>query len=193
LDGPSESLDYFPIGVWLQAPANARYYKNLGINLYVGLYKGPTEAQLLAMEKVGMPVICAQNDLALHKLNRKIIVGWLQQDEPDNAQAAVGRKGYGPPVTPEAVQTSYDKMREADPDRPVYLNLGQGVAWDGWIGRGTRTNKPEDYLQYVKGGDILSFDIYPATIANREIAGKLWIVPYGVDRLRESSEDKKFV
>ena len=23
------------------------------------------------------------------------------------------------------------------------LNLGQGVAWDGWYGRGTRTNHPE--------------------------------------------------
>ena len=25
------------------------------------------------------------------------------------------------------------------------LNLGQGVAWDGWYGRGVRTNHPEDY------------------------------------------------
>ena len=89
-----------------------------------------------------------------------------------------------PPITPEAIIKRYGEMREADPDRPVVLNLGQGVAWDGWYGRGTRTNHPEDYPEYVRGCDIASFDIYPACHGNEAVAGKLWYVPYGVERLR---------
>ena len=41
------------------------------------------------------------------------------------------------------------------------LNLGQGVAWDGCYGRGVRTNHPEDYPEYIRGCDLVSFDIYP--------------------------------
>ena len=73
------------------------------------------------------------------------------------------------------------------------LNLGQGVAWDGWYGRGVRTNHPEDYPEYLKGCDIASFDIYPASHEKKEIAGNLWYVPQGVDRLRRWSEGKKDV
>jgi len=29
----------------------------------------------------------------------------------------------------------------------VLLNLGQRVAYDQWIGRGARTNHPEDYVE----------------------------------------------
>ena len=82
-------------------------------------------------------------------------------------------------------------MRRADPDRPVLLNLGQGVAWDGWPGRGVRTNHPEDYPEYLKGCDIASFDIDPASHEREEVAGKLWYVPLGVDRLRRWAGGRK--
>ncbi len=36
----------FPIAVWLQDPANAAKYKSAGINVYVGLWQGPTEEQI---------------------------------------------------------------------------------------------------------------------------------------------------
>ncbi len=75
------------------------------------------------------------------------------------------------------------KLKAADPTRPVMLNLGQGVAWDGWYGRGERSHHPEDYPLYIKGSDIVSFDIYPAVHENAEVRGKLWFVANGVDRL----------
>jgi hypothetical protein len=76
-------------------------------------------------------------------------------------------------------------MRAADPTRPILLNLGQGVAWDNWIGRGVRRNHPEDYPEYIKGCDIVSFDIYPVAHDAPEIAGKLEFVARGVERLGE--------
>jgi hypothetical protein len=73
------------------------------------------------------------------------------------------------------------------------LNLGQGVAWDGWYGRGVRNNHPEDYPHYIEGSDIVSFDIYPAVHERAEVAGKLWYVAQGVERLVRWSGGKKVV
>jgi len=87
----------------------------------------------------------------------------------------------------------YQRIRDRDPSRPVMLNLGQGVAWDGWYGRGSRSNHPEDYPRYLPGCDIVSFDIYPAVHDHKDVAGKLWLVAEGVQRLVQSSGGKRTV
>jgi hypothetical protein len=140
-----------------------------------------------------MRVICAQNAVGLAHRDDPTIVGWMHGDEPDNAQSLGRGKGYGPPILPAKIVEDYKRLRKADPSRPILLNLGQGVAWDKWIGRGTRTNHPEDYPEYVKGCDIASFDIYPACHEHRDVAGKLWLVADGVSRLRKWSDDRKLV
>ena len=190
---PGKDPSFFPIAVWLQDPRNAPKYQKLGINLYVALWNGPTEEQIAQLKRCGMRVICEQNDFAVRHLDEGTIVGWMHGDEPDNAQSLAKGKGYGPPIPPEKIIRDYRKIQAADPTRPVMLNLGQGVAWDGWYGRGVRTNHPEDYAEYVRGGDIVSFDIYPAIHENRTIAGKLWYVPYGVKRLRGWAGDDRIV
>jgi hypothetical protein len=190
--GLSSDPSFFPIAVWLQDPKNAARFQAAGINLYVGLWKGPTEQQLAALETAKMPVICDQNEVGL-AYQGKAIVAWMHGDEPDNAQSLGEGQGWGPPILPERIKADYERLRAADPTRPVMLNLGQGVAWDGWYGRGVRTNHPEDYAQYIEGCDIASFDIYPAVHDRPEIAGNLWYVPHGVDRLREWTGDRKIV
>jgi hypothetical protein len=178
---------FFPIAVWLQSPSNASRYREIGINLYVGLWQGPTEEQITALEKAGMPVVCSLNDWARKNLHRRIVLGWMHEDEPDNAQP-LPEGGYGPPIPPERIQEDFKRIRQIDPSRPVFLNLGQGVAWDDWIGRGVRTRHPEDYPHYVKGTDIASFDIYPVT-ADPPVKGNLSFVGSGTRRLREWSKD----
>lgn len=182
---PLDQPGFFPICVWLQSPRNAEAYKKAGINTYVGLWRGPNEEQLAELEKAGIYVICHQNATGLKWKDKPTILAWMHDDEPDNAQARPGGKGYGPPVLPSVVQEGYAKIKEKDPSRPVFLNLGQGVAYDNYIGRGVRRNKPEDYPEYVKGADIVSFDIYPACHDNAEVAGKLWFVADGVARLKK--------
>jgi hypothetical protein len=108
--------------------------------------------------------------VTLDKIDEAGVKKLAANDEPDNAQPL--GKGYGPPVLPAKIVEDYKRFRKADPSRPVLLNLGQGVAWDRYAGRGTRTNHPEDYPEYVKGCDIASFDIYPACHEHREVAGK---------------------
>ncbi len=190
---PASGPGDFPIAVWLQAPKNAARYKAAGFNLYVGLWKGPTEAQLAALRKAGMPVICHQNSVGLKYAGDPIIVGWMHDDEPDNAQPRPDGKGYGPPIPPRRIVADYARIRRADPSRPILLNLGQGVAWDGWVGRGVRTNHPEDYPQYVKGCDVASFDIYPAVSTRPQTAGKLWYVARGVERMRKWAGPERVV
>ena len=158
-NGPPADEHFFPIGVWLQDPKNAARYQAAGINLYIGLWRGPTTNQLAELRRAGMRVICAQNRVGLENKGDPTIVGWMHDDEPDNAQSLGEGKGYGPPIFPQIIVRNYEQMRVADPTRPVLLNLGQGVAWDNYIGRGTRRNHPEDYPEYVKGCDIVSFDI----------------------------------
>ena len=75
----------------------------------------------------------------------------------------------------------------------MLLNLGQGVAWDGWYGRGVRTNHPEDYAEYIKGCDIASFDIYPVAHDNPQVKGKLDFVARGVERLVKWTGGRKIV
>ncbi|MCW5554821.1 MAG: hypothetical protein KIS67_21995 [Verrucomicrobiae bacterium] len=190
-NAPWSDPKFFPIAVWLQSPANAERYRQAGINTYVGLWKGPTEAQLAALGKAGMYVICDQNEVALRHLDNPSIIAWMHGDEPDNAQSLGEGRGWGPPIPPATIVEDYHRMRAADPTRPVLLNLGQGVAWDGWYGRGVRSNHPEDYPEYLKGCDIASFDIYPAAHDRKEVASNLWFVARGVERLINWTDGRK--
>jgi hypothetical protein len=191
--GPSSDPGYFPIAVWLQNPANAERFRDAGINTYIALWRGPTEEQLAELKHAGMHLICEKNEVALRHLDDPAIVGWMHGDEPDNAQSLGAGRGYGPPISPEKIVSDYQRLRVADPTRPVMLNLGQGVAWDGWYGRGDRTRHPEDYPRYLEGCDIVSFDIYPAVHDSAEIAGKLYYVGEGVERLVRWAGGKKIV
>ncbi len=215
-NGPGKSEDYFPLAVWLQDPKDAKLYKNAGINLYVGLWNGPTEKQLEQLREAGMPVICEQNEYALKHLDDSIIVAWMHGDEPDNAHkfsdywnhdknkikdawpeaiykkqnlAVNDYRGYGPPVPPKWIVREYDEIKKNDPTRPIMLNLGQGISWPGYHGRGERTGHLEDYPEYIKGADIVSFDIYPACNPHLDVHNALWYVPQGVCRLRKWGGD----
>lgn len=192
-NGPSGTKAFFPIAVWLQSPRNAAKYRELGINTYVGLWNGPTDEQLDVLSKEGMKIVCSQNEMEMMSPHNGAIIGWMHGDEPDNAQTRRDGKGYDPPILPEVIQQNYQKLRSQDPSRPIFLNLGQGVAYDDYIGRGTRRNRMEDYPQYIKGCDIALFDIYPAVHEKPEIAGHLEYVAKGVQRLRDWSEPSQIV
>ncbi|MFW6188969.1 MAG: hypothetical protein ACOC7T_00925 [Planctomycetota bacterium] len=182
-NGPPDEADFFPIAVWLQDPELAPRYAEAGVNTYVALRAGPTDEQLDQLRKAGIKAVCAQNEKGLAHIEDPTIVAWMHGDEPDNAQPLPEAEGYGEPVPPEQVVARYERMKERDPTRPVLLNLGQGVAWDGWAGRGSRSGHPEDYPHYVKACDIASFDIYPVAHPSDDVRDKLWYVANGVQRL----------
>ena len=82
-------------------------------------------------------------------------------DEPDNAQPKTGG-GYGPCILPPEIISQYEQRQALDASRPVYLNLGQGVINEQWVGRGdVCSHHPEHYAEYIRGTDIVSYDVYP--------------------------------
>ena len=190
--GPPSDPSYFPIAVWLQSEGNATKYAAIGVNLFIGLWQGPTDDQLNVLADAGMPAVADQSGVWASHLNDATIPAWrIPDDEPDNAQPD-GSGGYGPCISPSTIVSDYQAIVAADATRPVYLNLGQGVAYDAYVGRGSACSGRLDmYAEYEKGADIVSFDIYPVNNTDGTTHGNLWYVAQGVDRLRQWSEYKK--
>jgi hypothetical protein len=190
-NGFPANAGFFPIGVWLQHPRNAAAYSAVGVNTYVGLWNPPSESDLAQLERHGLFVITKQTPGVLALPNARVIRGWLQGDEPDNAQPD-GRGGYGDCIMPEEVVARYDEIRAQDATRPVFLNFGQAVANPAWFGRGAKCSRiaPEAYYRRAsRGADIVSFDIYPAAEARqRHVMGRLELVGRGVANLKRWSQ-----
>ena len=168
---------YFPIGVWMQNPANAARFQAVGVNHYIGLWQGPTEEQLTGMAEAGMHVVCEQAGVWQQQLGNELIQGWLDAAAPDNAQENPDGS-YSPCIAPAVTQQNYAAMSAADPARPVTLMLGQGVATPDWEGRGECTGQTADYPEYAKAADILVNYTYP--LNNQH---PLELVATGIDNL----------
>jgi hypothetical protein len=176
--------EFFPIGVWMQAPRNTGEFKEIGINTLVGLWQGPREAQLAELSKSGLYVVAEQNEVGLNSPHRGVIKGWMQADEPDNAQPLLPGLGRFSPCIPAAeVARRSRAIKARDPTRPVLINFGQGVATPAWYGRGTCTGDVSYYDVAMKGADIVSFDIYPVGSDTPHVKGRLQYVAKGVDSL----------
>jgi hypothetical protein len=186
--GISKDPAFFPIAVWLQGSWHATEMQKLGINIYLGNNAGTdmlAKSDLAILKSLGMYAIIGQDAVGLANIDDPTIIAWwMDPDEPDNAQPAAGG-GYGPPVAPATLVTKYDAYKKADPTRPVFLGLGQGVAYDGWEGRGS--NAPAE-SGYVPATDIVAFDIYPYNNCGGDVneqvtCGQFWLNAFGVDRL----------
>jgi hypothetical protein len=188
-----KNSSYFPIAVWVQSPSNAAAYKALGINTYVGV--NLDEEGLNLLKKSNIKAITHMSKFGLEHLNDTTIYAWMHGDEPDNAQARKGGKGYDPCIDPAIIVKNYQDIKKKDPSRPVYINLGMGVSNIGWFGRGECTGRYDMYKVsnngYLKGCDIASFDIYPVNTSDKVFKDKLWFVPKGIDSLKSWSNHAK--
>ncbi len=190
--GVPKDPSFFPIAVWLQGSWHATEMHDLGINIYVGNNAGTdalAASDLAILKNLGMYAIIGQDTVGLANIDDPTIVAWwMDPDEPDNAQPAAGG-GYGPPVAPATLVTKYAAYTKADPTRPVFLGLGQGVAYDAWEGRGS--NAPPE-SGYPAATDIVAFDIYPynncgGDTNEKATCGQFWLNSFGIDRLHQWS------
>jgi len=187
--------DFFPIAVWAQNPVYASAYKENGINMFISIHGGLDQVKLDLLKKADMKVIAHQNNFGLTKLNEPLIYGWMHGDEPDNAQRSKTENKWDPCRDPAVIISDYEKIKKEDPMRPVYLNVGRGVAYTNWVGRGACRGKTDMYKVsnngYLKGCDIASFDIYPVNANEDDVEGQLWYVAKGIDNLQEWSDHQK--
>ena len=192
----SDNANFFPIAVWLQNPENAKQYHQEGaVNIYVGLWNELDKPQFSLLKEAGMKLICEQNAFGLEHKSDPILFGWMKGDEPDNAQWNEDTKTYDPCIDPQQVINQYHKAKGKDQDHPYYLNLGQGVTYTNWIGRGECSGRTDMYPVknngYLKGCDIVSFDIYPVNSKDTMVRDKLWMGAKGIDSLRTWCNDSK--
>ncbi|MHB8419178.1 MAG: hypothetical protein ACYDCL_13970 [Myxococcales bacterium] len=190
---------FFPIAVWLQGDWHASEMAALGVNVYVGNNAGTDpitpDGGLVNLRQAGIYAILGQDAVGQTEVDDPTVVGWwLSPDEPDNAQPASGG-GYGPPVAPATMVSEYQTYQAFDATRPVYLGLGQGVAYDAYEGRGS--NPPAE-SGYVPASDVVAFDIYPynncAGDANEQVTcAQFWLNALGVDRLHQWSNRNQAV
>jgi hypothetical protein len=196
-NGPSTDPSYFPIGIWNTyiTPERVPLWQALGINTFVGQQEQVTLQNVYDVANAGMALSCLQDPLLMDHLAEPAfgaVNAWSHMDEPDNAQPVAG--GWGPCVPPSVIIQRYYEMKAQDPTRPVYLNLGQGVCWpytQQYYGRGLGASW-EQYPEFCKGADIISFDVYPCNAPNGEPpADKPYYVAIGVDRLRQWTGGQK--
>jgi len=188
LDDP----DFFPISVWLQPAGPAANYRAMGVNVYVGgvdSYPRPKDREFLdAIQKQGMYVICPfKKQYVDEKLyEHPAFIGWMFGDEPDNVNTETGQVNH----TPADLLADTARIRRDDPAHPIYLNLGCGVADERFVGRGATD---EQYADYPKACDIISYDIYPCNSVSPDGPDRLYLVARGIDRLRKWAGSEKRV
>ncbi|MEA4936036.1 MAG: T9SS type A sorting domain-containing protein [Paludibacter sp.] len=192
---PVSDPNFFPIAAWYQSGSNAQAYKNAGFNMYV-VPDVLTETRYNYLKAAGMKMIYMQNSFGLSHMDDPDIYAWhIGTDEPDNAQWNEVTQTYDSCINPRIMINTYNQIKANDPSRPVYLNLGPGVADLNWSGRGKCRNNLDTYREstngYLKGGDIVSFDIYPVNGAYYTSKDKLWYVPKGVDSLKVWTSNSK--
>jgi len=199
--------NFFPLSVWMQPVKSARKYKEYGVNIYMNLWQGPTEEQLAVLREAGMPVMVELNDVAVRHKDDPQIIAWQQTDEPDlchsNASgwpelksrkesdwnATIGQ--YQPPIHPTEIVRQY-KLLKAIADKPVYIGFSFGFIYE-YVGRANRKTHMEDYPEYVKGADIVGYDIYPGIHQYKPAAGKYWVEAWGVKKLVDMCQGRKVI
>jgi hypothetical protein len=188
--GPSNDPNWFPIAVWDQwYTGRAQEWAGVGVNMFVG-GSSPTSGDQSKLTQYHQKAVLGSYDGNF--LGSNLVIGWNQMDEPDNAQSD-GHGGYGPCVDPNVIIARYNTMKAADPNRPVFLGLGQGVCypWNSpYIGRGSGSNWAQ-YQQYVKGGDIIDFDVYPYNDVGQSPYQNPWYIATGIDRLKMWTNNAK--
>ncbi|MDD2797363.1 MAG: hypothetical protein PHV20_02095 [Bacteroidales bacterium] len=202
-NGLPKDTAFFPITVWYQTPTSGYFYQKMGVNFFTfwGQPAATTETDLTNLKKYSMSGITGYTDMYLNSVNTSVVKGWFHpQDEPDNAVS-----GTQDPVPPANIISDYNTLVAKDPSRPVFINLGQGAAIDSWYGRGNRSYSPQDYIEYCKGADVISFDVYPMNLTPwvsgvdatwkktfmDELSGNIWYVAKGIDNLRKATDYKK--
>ena len=158
------------MGVWDGGVADVDFWKEAGVNLYVGqLYYEPSV--LDNIELAGLSLIGAQENI--QRPESPNVIGWRAfqingrdntwDDEPDLYKEDLGRC-----VPPEDYDAAMQQIKQSDPARLTYVNFGFTPLQR--LGYFTQNRGPDcdgefdDYAQYAANADLVSADIYPKTV-----------------------------
>jgi len=185
-NAPVSSPESWIVSVWMQNPVNAARFRDAGVNLFVGLWNGPTDEQFANLARAAMPVVTQQAGVWKAHTGDPTPRGWLLPDQPDNAQVQTNGN-YGPCIAPSEAIATYQTIVQNDSSRPAFLELGRGIVEPNWVGRGSAcTGHPEHYADYVRAADMLGVVLYPI-----DAGLPLEMVATGIEQARTWSHDEK--
>jgi hypothetical protein len=161
---------FFPIMSWDQAKKSYAMLNEIGINTFCG------NADPLAAKEAGCYAI---TDFKAGQVENGHVLAWIFPDEPDMA-AGKGAKAK-PRMSAEKVVAECNKIHSSTPKRLIFMTF------TGDFRKKSSTYPPEVwekiYPEFIKGADVLGFDIYP--IYGSGDAGHLNLVGSGVADLTQ--------
>jgi len=161
----------FPIGAYVQAPANFEMWKHRGVNTMVVVPDGNSEkAWNKAAIRDGLYEIRAPAGNQASDVRDGNLLAWALPDEPDDVTTQI----------PYAkIQQTYRAWKRIDPRVPVYINFnGQFNQHDVKTDASGRSW----YGQYVKGANWITSDLYPV---NNGQGNDLGVIGQEVTQLRQ--------
>jgi hypothetical protein len=175
-EGSVKLAHLFPIGAYVQAPANFALWKSRGVNTMVVVPDGNSEeAWNKAAIRDGLYEIRAPAGNPASDAGDRNLLAWALPDEPDDVTTQV----------PYAkIQRMYRAWKRIDPRVPVYINFnGQFNQHDVT----TNASGPSWYHQYVKGANWITADLYPV---NSGEGNDLGVIGQEVTQLRQLAGNK---
>ncbi len=161
---------FFPIMSWAQSAGRYQRLAQMGFNTHASGKADPEAAKAAGCYAV------TSFDSAL--IGHSHLLAWIHGDEPDMPQ---GRGAEAKPRrSPEEIVGIYQRIKEADRTRPVFVTFTACFMKED--GRFPAEVKEKVYPEFVKGCDVVGFDIYP--IYGSGHANHLDWVAKGVSQLR---------
>ncbi len=165
---------FLPIMSWLQRPNTYADLRKMGFTAFAGRgsRNADARAHAEAARAAGGYAITDFDDQAADAIGHPYLLAWIHGDEPDMPQRqgqqatpdAIERgapaERFQPRLPPADVEAHYRRIVAADRLRPVC------VTFTGHFFSRTRTHYSAErqaalYPAYVRGADVIGFDIYP--------------------------------
>lgn len=161
---------FFPIMSWAQPKKSYAMLNEIGINTFCG------GADPQSAKEAGCYAI---TDFKAGQVENGHVLAWIFSDEPD---MAVGKgANTRPRWSAEKVVAECNKIHSSTPKRLIFMTF------TGDFRKKSSTYPPEVwekiYPEFIKGADVLGFDIYP--IYGSGTAGHLNLVGSGVADLTQ--------
>jgi hypothetical protein len=193
---PPRTGSPFPIGVWMQDPTeNGQAYKDIGINVFIGIWNFPSDQDMYpgwslnamsALKSLGLSAIAGTDTswIREHADFAATLRGYLLGDEPDLAKTT-GETW----AQPDSWRSDGWAIRNADPTRDVYANMGMGFCAFPWYYDG---NEFTDFPKYLDPLTITSCDYYGLTDPAPPYGSdnSVWAYGYGIDNMKRWSGSK---
>lgn len=154
---------YFPLMAWLQDPKNFAAVVECGMNTTAGYFQGAGGTKNVAeyLERVREAGLYGVMPFDPALKNNSALLAYIQDDEPDLKRKGGDKKSAQKETnaTPEEVVKRYQAIKSADPSRPVFMTLTAGFLpfFNDW----PATRREAMYPAYIKGADVVGYDIYP--------------------------------